>query len=364
MMDTQIVNRRAAEKMEYRARMNMASRLRRHALIGLLLYGGFAGEIAASEPCCNITAIDKKTGIVTAQDAKTKRAVQFKVDNAVLLNKIALNQKVDVDLQAGRASIEGTQGRFRIVSAPTEPALRAAPGATPRSPSAPPTDRSRAPDACCTITAINAKSGVVTARETATGRSFTFAVSDAGVLRGLRAGQPVHAHFGSKQVSLDGRKPCCQIANLATDAKPTLPTGRTTPPLPGTKGTGSAGAGMNSGVPAESGTNQSWPQNDPAAGMPSDSTFPPAQDGYGQFPTTSEPPADYGSAFPSDAQGSYPADSGYPADTSGSGYYPGQQPGMTTAPQPQDGGKGFSYGTGEAPIQGDIPWWKQQLPQQ
>jgi hypothetical protein len=113
---------------------------------------------------------------------------------------------------------------------------------------------------------------------------------------------------------------------------------------------------MNSGVPAESGTNQSWPQNDPAAGMPSDSTFPPPQDGYGQFPTTSEPPADYGSAFPSDAQ------SGYPADP----YYSGQQPGMTTGqpPQPQDGGKGFSYGTGEAPIQGDIPWWKQQLPQQ
>lgn len=341
--------------MEYRARSNMFSRLSLPALIAALLCGGFAGEIAASEPCCNITAIDKKTGIVTAQDAKTKRAVQFKVDNAVLLNRIALNQKVDVDLQASRASIEGTQGQFRIVSATPAPA----PGATPRSPSA--------PAACCTITGIDAKRGVVTARDTASGRTFTFNVGDAGILRGLRAGQPVHAHFASKQVSLDGRKPCCQIASSATEAKPRLPTSQAAP-LPGTS---APSAGMNRG-PAPSATNQAPPPSDPAAGMPSDATSGAGQGGYGEFPASNDAPSDYGAPFPSGSDAGYPSDtsgtgypgSGYPTDASGSGYYPSQQPGMTTGPTPQDGGKGFSYGTGEAPIQGDIPWWKQPLPQQ
>lgn len=66
--------------------------------------------------CCSIAAIDKKTGIVTAQHVGTRRAVRFKLDNAVLLHRIAIGQAVSLDAQAGTASIEGVQGQFRIVA--------------------------------------------------------------------------------------------------------------------------------------------------------------------------------------------------------------------------------------------------------
>src|SRR5437870_4418553 len=45
--------------------------------------------------------------------------------------------------------------------------------------------------ACCVITALNARTGVVTAKETATGRSFEFEVTDAKLLSSLKIGQPV-----------------------------------------------------------------------------------------------------------------------------------------------------------------------------
>lgn len=340
--------------MEYRARSTMISRLSLPALIAALLCGGFAGTVAASDPCCTITSIDKKTGIVTAADAKTKAVVQFKVDNAVLLNRIALGQKVAVDHAAAKASIVGVQGQFRIVSAPPAraPAGRPAP------------ERARAPDACCAITAIDAKSGVVTAREAASGRTFTFNVSDAGVLRGLRAGQPVHAHFASKQVSLDGRKPCCQMASSASAAKPRTPTGGAAP-IPGKTGEAAeqpagprtSGRETGSGVPAPSDTQETSEQSAPATDMPADATAWP-QEEYSEPAAGSPWPSDGAAGFPSGA-----ADTGYPAD-SGYGAFPSESPGMPAEQPSLDAGKSYSYGSGEAPVQGDVPWWKQSLPQQ
>lgn len=340
----------------------MPSRWSRHAAMALLLYGGFTGAVSAGTPCCEITAIDKKTGVVTARQLATKQSIRFRVDNAVVLNRIAVGQKVDV--AADRASIEGVSGRFRVIAA--TPPLSRRPGAAPGA--APP---ARATKACCVIASVDAKSGVVTARESASGRSFTFAVSDAKAARELRAGQPVHAHFASKQVSLDGRKPCCRIMSLATGETSAPPPGRMPSPL-GKKGMPadrSMGAPSDAGTtdpgaPAQSETTEGWGQGDPGAGVPSDSSAGWPQDGYSDTSMGTQPPSDYGSAYPSDADAGYPADaggSGYPADAGGSGYYPGQQSG-TQAPQPADAGKRFSYGTGEAPIQGDVPWWKQPPP--
>src|SRR5207237_8426000 len=65
--------------------------------------------------------------------------------------------------------------------------------------------RAEAADPCCAITAINAHTGVVTAKETATGRTFEFHVPDAKLLSSLKVGQGVFANFTSKQVSHDGQ---------------------------------------------------------------------------------------------------------------------------------------------------------------
>jgi hypothetical protein len=67
------------------------------------------------------------------------------------------------------------------------------------------------PAACCSITAINTSTGVVTAKENATGKIFQFKVANAALLNSLKVGQGVYANFATGQVSLDGSTMCCSI---------------------------------------------------------------------------------------------------------------------------------------------------------
>jgi hypothetical protein len=85
---------------------------------------------------------------------------------------------------------------------------------------------SRAGEPCCKIVEIGA-SGVVTARETATRRTFAFQVADRRLLSALRVGQPVHADFTTMRVSVepDGATPCCGIVSVSPAAT-APPTGR------------------------------------------------------------------------------------------------------------------------------------------
>ena len=73
-----------------------------------------------------------------------------------------------------------------------------------------------AAEPCCNITALDAKTQTVTARETRTGRTFQFKVADTKALSALKVGQAVHADFKTMKVSLnpDGAAPCCGIVNL------------------------------------------------------------------------------------------------------------------------------------------------------
>lgn len=68
---------------------------------------------------------------------------------------------------------------------------------------------------CCSIADINAKTGLVTARETATGKAFQFQVNDRKLLRSLKVGQRVAADFGTQKVSVDSGEPCCFIVQPA-----------------------------------------------------------------------------------------------------------------------------------------------------
>jgi hypothetical protein len=63
--------------------------------------------------------------------------------------------------------------------------------------------RAQAP--CCSVTAIDVRTGVISAKVNANGETFEFKINDARVLPGLRVGQPVYANFAAKQISLDGR---------------------------------------------------------------------------------------------------------------------------------------------------------------
>jgi len=73
--------------------------------------------------------------------------------------------------------------------------------------------QARAAQPCCDITSIDTRTGVVTAREKASGQTFQFAASPA-LLRTLRLGQGVYANLRARQVSIDGRSACCNIVNI------------------------------------------------------------------------------------------------------------------------------------------------------
>jgi hypothetical protein len=67
----------------------------------------------------------------------------------------------------------------------------------------------RAEQPCCGIVKIDAKTGLVTARENASGKTFTFKAS-AATLKGLQVGKSIDADFKSGRVTID-EVPCCGV---------------------------------------------------------------------------------------------------------------------------------------------------------
>ena len=75
---------------------------------GILVILGFAywalatPPVVAGQPCCSITAIDLKTGIVTAKVNATGQTFEFKVTNQALLKSLKLGQGIDIGLHGLR----------------------------------------------------------------------------------------------------------------------------------------------------------------------------------------------------------------------------------------------------------------------
>jgi hypothetical protein len=63
--------------------------------------------------------------------------------------------------------------------------------------------RAQAP--CCSIAAVDARTGIVSAKVNADGAVFQFRVTNANLLKQLRVGQGVYANFTTHEVSLDGK---------------------------------------------------------------------------------------------------------------------------------------------------------------
>lgn len=66
-------------------------------------------------------------------------------------------------------------------------------------------------DPCCDVTAVDAATGVVTAIEPRSGRTFQFQVTDAALLGSVQVGQRVWADFDTGRVGLAVGEPCCLI---------------------------------------------------------------------------------------------------------------------------------------------------------
>ncbi len=70
------------------------------AMLALAAADLSAPPARAIEPCCSITGIDARTGVVTAKEISTGRSFEFKVTDAALLKTLKVGQKITADLKA------------------------------------------------------------------------------------------------------------------------------------------------------------------------------------------------------------------------------------------------------------------------
>ena len=182
--------------------------LRRFVLVALLLATAVlaaAPEAVAASPCCGITRIDVKSQLVTAKENGTGRTFTFKVSDVKLLNSLRVGQGVYANFGTKQVSIDGKASCCSMVSVSVTPAAQIGSNARPGTP-------------CCNITSIDLNASAVTARETATGKTFQFKVGNSALLKSLNIGQGVYANFATQQVSVDGISPCCNIVGLVPAA--------------------------------------------------------------------------------------------------------------------------------------------------
>ena len=66
-------------------------------------------EVSAATPCCSITAIDTKTGIVTAKDTATGETIEFRLGDAAQGKNIKIGDPVSTDSQTREVTIHSFQ---------------------------------------------------------------------------------------------------------------------------------------------------------------------------------------------------------------------------------------------------------------
>ena len=66
-------------------------------------------EVSAATPCCSITAIDTKTGIVTAKDTATGETIEFRLGDAAQVKNIKIGDPVSADSQIREVTVHSFQ---------------------------------------------------------------------------------------------------------------------------------------------------------------------------------------------------------------------------------------------------------------
>ena len=85
----------------------------------------------AAEPCCNVSLIDQKSGIVTAKVKATGATFTFKVSNSNYLKGLKVGDAVDANFQTAKVAITkySLEPCCNIVQAPR--VMQPSPGALP-----------------------------------------------------------------------------------------------------------------------------------------------------------------------------------------------------------------------------------------
>ncbi|HEV2340859.1 MAG TPA: hypothetical protein VGS15_03555 [Candidatus Acidoferrales bacterium] len=209
-------------------------------------------------PSSRVTSIDSSTGVVTAVVNSTGQTFQFRVTDPAQLKSLAVGQGVFANLKTSQVSFDGKTPAGTIIAlgpvdgakplgpvdgakplGPVDVAKPAGPvdGARPlgsvdvAKPAGPvdgakplgPVDGLKTPAA--QIAQIDSATGIVTARETSTGRTIQFRLADSSALKTVAPGQGVYVNYKAGQISLDGKTPAGTIIGLGPvdGAKPLGP---------------------------------------------------------------------------------------------------------------------------------------------
>ena len=62
-------------------------------------------EVSAGTPCCSITTVDMKTGIVTAKNTATGETFKFKLGDAAQIGNIKIGDQVSTDFQTRQVTV-------------------------------------------------------------------------------------------------------------------------------------------------------------------------------------------------------------------------------------------------------------------
>src|SRR4030042_38951 len=66
-------------------------------------------EVGAGTPCCSITTVDRKTGIVTAKNTATGEIFKFRIGDAAQIGNIKIGDQVSTDFQTRQVTVHSFQ---------------------------------------------------------------------------------------------------------------------------------------------------------------------------------------------------------------------------------------------------------------
>ena len=78
-------------------------------IIGASIAVSVPPEVNAGTPCCSVTSIDTKTGIVTAKNTATGETIEFRLVKGAQIGNIKIGDQVSTDPQAREVSVHSFQ---------------------------------------------------------------------------------------------------------------------------------------------------------------------------------------------------------------------------------------------------------------
>lgn len=78
-------------------------------IVGTSIAFSVPSEASAATPCCSITAIDTKTGIVSAKDTATGETIEFRLVDAAQIRNIKIGDQVSTDSNTREVSVHSFQ---------------------------------------------------------------------------------------------------------------------------------------------------------------------------------------------------------------------------------------------------------------